>query len=211
MPVADVKAQARQRNGALATQLRWAPHVSFVEGTIAGAAPTFPTPRIESSGVADVSRPDVMLALHACDTATDDALAAAVRWGAPLVLVAPCCQHALQAQLRASPAPHPFPALTRLGLLRERFGDVLTDATRAAILRLLGYRVEAVEFVASEHTPRNVLLRAARTGARPGADAWAEYDALCAAWGIAPPLAAALAPEMAAARERHARGTTTVS
>jgi hypothetical protein len=208
-----VKAQARQRNGALAAQLRWAPRVSFVEGTIAAAAPSFPTPRHVSDdgaggAAADVRTPDVVLALHACDTATDDALAAAVRWGAPLILAAPCCHHALQAQLKAAGAksPSPFPALTRHGLLRERFGDVLTDAVRAAILRLLGYRVETVEFVASEHTPRNVLLRAARTGAPPPPGAWAEYDALCAAWGIAPPLAAALAPEMDAARAKAGAG-----
>jgi hypothetical protein len=205
-----VKAQARQRNGALAAQLRWAPRVSFVEGNIAAAAPTFPTPRHadDAAAAADVATPDVVLALHACDTATDDALAAAVRWGAPLILAAPCCHHALQAQLKAASAtaPSPFPALTRHGLLRERFGDVLTDAVRAAILRLLGYRVETVEFVASEHTPRNVLLRAARTGAQPPVGAWAEYDALCAAWGIAPPLAAALAPEMTAARAKAGGG-----
>lgn len=191
-----MKAQARQRNGALAAQLRWAGALAFAEGSIAGASPVFATARED----ADVSTPDVVLALHACDTATDDALAAAVRWRAPLLLAAPCCQHAIQTQLKAADAASPFPALTRHGLLRERLGDVITDALRAAILRLLGYRVDVVEFCASEHTPRNVLLRCQRTGAPPGRAAWAEYDALCAAWGLQPPLAATLAAEMAEAR-----------
>ena len=195
----DAKAQARLRNTALAEQLGWAPHVSFVEGTIAGAG----------TAPALAAGADVVVALHACDTATDDALAAGVRWRAPLILAAPCCQHAIQAQMRARGAEGaPFPPLERHGLLRERFGDVLTDALRATVLRLLGYRVEALEFVAGEHTPRNVLLRAARTGAPAPAAAWAEYDATCAAWGVVPPLATALAAEMAAARAK-AQSTAT--
>src|SRR5207344_3479704 len=100
---------------------------------------------------------DVVLALHACDTATDDALARAVRWAAPVVLAAPCCHHDLQRQLTAAalPAPEPYGALVRHGILRERFADVLTDTVRAELLRLLGYRVEVLEFIGSQHTPRN--------------------------------------------------------
>jgi hypothetical protein len=189
----DAKAQARSRNSALAEQLGWARDVSFVEGTIAGA----------STAPALADGADIVVALHACDTATDDALAAGVRWRAPLLLAAPCCQHAIQVQMRVRGAEGaPFPPLERHGLLRERFGDVLTDVLRCSVLRLLGYRVEALEFCAGEHTPRNVLLRAARTGAPATAAAWAEYDATCAAWGVSPPLATALAPEMAAARAK---------
>jgi hypothetical protein len=169
-----------------------------VEGTIAGA----------SSAPALAAGADVVVALHACDTATDDALAAGVRWRSPLLLAAPCCQHAIQVQMRARGAEGaPFPTLERHGLLRERFGDVLTDALRCTVLRLLGYRVEALEFCAGEHTPRNVLLRAARTGAPATPAAWAEYDATCAAWGVTPPLATALAAEMAAARAGAAKKT----
>ena len=113
-------------------------------------------------------RPDVVLALHACDTATDDALARAVGWDAPLVLAAPCCHHDVAAQLRRTPTPAPYALLTRHGILRERFADTLTDAMRASMLRLAGYRVDVVEFVDSKHTPRNTLLRAVRTGAAPG-------------------------------------------
>ena len=110
-------------------------------------------------------RPDVVLALHACDTATDDALARAVTWDAPLVLAAPCCHHDVAAQLRRAPTPAPYTLLTRNGILRERFADTLTDAMRASVLRLLGYRVDVIDFVDSKHTPRNTLLRAVRTGA----------------------------------------------
>ena len=80
----------------------------------------------------------MVLALHACDTATDDALARAVTWEAPLVLAAPCCHHDIAAQLRRTPTPAPYTLLTRNGILRERFADTLTDAMRASVLRLRG-------------------------------------------------------------------------
>ena len=109
--------------------------------------------------------PEVVLALHACDTATDEALARAVEWEAPLVLAAPCCHHDVAAQLRKAPTPAPYAMLTRHGILRERLADTLTDALRASLMRLQGYRVDVVQFVESKHTPRNTLLRATRTGA----------------------------------------------
>ncbi len=109
-------------------------------------------------------RPDVVLALHACDTATDDALARAIAWETPLVLAAPCCHHDIAAQLRKEPTPAPYAVLTRHGILRERFADTLTDGLRASLLRLEGYRVDVMQFVGSQHTPRNTLLRGVRTG-----------------------------------------------
>lgn len=145
---------------------------------------------------------DVVLALHACDTATDDALARAVQWQAPVVLAAPCCQHDVQRQLDAArgqvPPPAPYGALVRHPILRERFADVLTDALRAAVLRLLGYRVDVVEFVDSRHTPRNTMIRAVRTGARPTPEQVREYLDLTAAWALTPALAQALAGPLAA-------------
>jgi hypothetical protein len=139
-------------------------------------------------------RPDVVLALHACDTATDDALARAVAWEAPLVLAAPCCHHDIAAQLRKQPTPSPYAMLTRHGILRERFADTLTDGLRASLLRLEGYRVDVMQFVGSQHTPRNTLLRGVRTG-RPvsGGTARREYDELVAAWGVRPRLGELLA------------------
>ncbi len=177
LPVAmtgvDVKQQARRRNTELADGLA-ASGLRFVDADI-GAVPLDPAP-------------EVVLALHACDTATDDALARAVRWRAPLVLAAPCCHHHLQAQLRRQPAPAPYGLVTRHGILRERLADTLTDALRAALLRLHGYRVEVVEFVASRHTPRNSLLRAVRTGAIGSAETLADYYRLVEEWQVRPRL-----------------------
>jgi SAM-dependent methyltransferase len=170
----DVKQQSSDHNSAVAAELGI--DASFVVGSIASA---------ELS-----EAPEVVLALHACDTATDDALARAVEWEAPLVLAAPCCHHDIAAQLRRNPTPTPYSLLTRHGILRERFADTLTDALRASILRLVGYRVDVVEFVESEHTPRNTMLRAVRTGGRvKGGGVRKEYDDLVAAWAVRPKLA----------------------
>jgi SAM-dependent methyltransferase len=174
----DVREDQRVRNTELAGRLGWSDRVDFRAGAIR-----------EST----VDGADLVLALHACDTATDDALAEAVRWQARWILAAPCCHHDIAAQLRRSPAPAPYEILTRHGILRERFADVLTDALRAALLRLHGYRVEVVEFVDSAHTPRNLLLRASRTGAPPTAAQRAEYRALVDAWQVRPHLAMLLA------------------
>lgn len=170
----DVRADQRERNTALAAQLGYGEQVSFLAGAIAEV---------------DLPPPHLVLALHACDTATDEALARAVRWGADWVLAAPCCHHDLAAQLRGRPAPTPYQLLTRHGILRERFADVLTDSLRSALLRRHGYRVEVVEFVASQHTPRNLLLRGVRTGVAAEVP---EYDELVAAWSVTPRLATLL-------------------
>jgi hypothetical protein len=170
----DVKQQSLDHNTAMAQQLGIADEATFLRGEIGGV----------DLGV----RPDVVLALHACDTATDDALAQAVRWEAPLVLAAPCCHHDVAAQLRKAGAPAPYSSLVRDGILRERFADTLTDALRAATLRLEGYRVDVMEFVESRHTPRNTLLRAVRTGAAGSAEARHELEQLTAAWHVEPRL-----------------------
>lgn len=98
------------------------------------------------------------LSLHACDTATDDALAAAVRLGAQVILAAPCCQHELFTQLNADS----LSLITRHGILKERFAALATDALRAAVLEQAGYRTQVIEFIETEHTPKNLLLRAVR-------------------------------------------------
>ena len=170
----DVREDQRVRNSAVAEQLGCAEAVTFVAGTI------------EDAVVAEA--PDLVLALHACDTATDQALARAVHWNAKWVLAAPCCHHDIAAQLKGHPAPAPYGELTRHAILRERFADVLTDSLRSALLRLHGYRVEVVEFVDSAHTPRNLLLRARLTGTAPTEDQRADYDALTSQWGVTPAL-----------------------
>ena len=174
----DVREDQRERNTELAAQLGCADRVRFVAGAIRDVD-------IEPA-------PDAVFALHACDTATDEALARAVRWEAKVILAAPCCHHDIAAQLRRGPAADPYQMITRQPILRERFADVLTDALRAALLRLHGYRVDVVEFVDSRHTARNVLLRARRTGAPPTPEQRAEYAALVDAWGITPALATLL-------------------
>jgi len=171
----DVKAQSREHNTALAATLGLAAQTSFVQGEIGSAE--LPEP------------PDVVLALHACDTATDDALARAVTWRAPVVLAAPCCHHDIASQLRRAPTPAPYRMLTRSGILRERFADTLTDAIRAAVLRTEGYRVDVVDFVDSRHTPRNTLLRAVRTGAAGAEEVRRELEELTGTWGVHPRLA----------------------
>lgn len=132
--------------------------------------------------------PDIVLALHACDTATDEALAQAVTWNSRLIFSVPCCHHHLQAQL-ASTAEAQNPAhrpIFRQGILKERLGDILTDAFRAQILRLMGYRADVVEFISSEHTAKNLMIRAEKI-ALPVENRFAEeYLALKREWGVTP-------------------------
>jgi SAM-dependent methyltransferase len=174
----DVREDQRVRNTAVAEDLGCADDVTFVAGTIEDASLPF--------------EPDLVLALHACDTATDQALARAVQWSARWVLAAPCCHHDIAAQLKGQSAPAPFTELTRHAIMRERFADVLTDSLRASLLRLNGYKVDVVEFIDSAHTPRNLLLRSRRTDAPPTeaqtAAQRAEYEALTAQWGVTPAL-----------------------
>ena len=102
------------------------------------------------------------------------------------MLAAPCCHHDLQRQLKATAAPAPYGMLTRHPILRERFGDALTDAFRAALLRRVGYRADVIQFVDAEHTPRNTMIRAVRGDASSASDAQDEYDELVRAWGVTP-------------------------
>jgi len=175
----DQREQSRRHNEGIAREL--GVDATFVAASIAEAEPA--------------THPDVVLALHACDTATDDALARAIAWRTPLILAAPCCHHDIAAQLRKAPTPAPYAMLTRNGILRERFADTLTDGLRASLLRLQGYRVDVMQFVGSEHTPRNTLVRAVRTAGLSDNEAErSEYDELVTAWGIVPRLAELLHP-----------------
>lgn len=132
---------------------------------------------------------DLVVSLHACDTATDDALDRAVRAGVPVILTVPCCQHELLPQL-AHPGLAP---LLRHGMLRERFAADVTDAARAQLLGAAGYDVQVLEFVELEHTPKNVLLRAVSRPGRDTAKAMLEYRAFAAELGIDPALGRLLA------------------
>jgi SAM-dependent methyltransferase len=107
--------------------------------------------------------PDIVLALHACDTATDESLAQGIKWQSKLIVSVPCCQHNLQEQLDHQPTPHQFRPVERHGILKERLGDILTDAFRALILRIMGYQADVVQFISNEHTAKNLMIRAVKS------------------------------------------------
>ena len=101
---------------------------------------------------------DMVVTLHACDTATDFALAKAVKWGASVILSVPCCQHELNRQVEnESLAP-----ILEYGILKERFAALLTDGLRAQMLQSAGYDTQILEFISMEHTPKNLLIRAVK-------------------------------------------------
>lgn len=147
---------------------------------------------------------DMVVTLHACDTATDAALEKAVRWDARVILSVPCCQHELFGQVR-SEALSP---LLKHGILKERFASLVTDAARAQLLELLGYKTQVLEFIDMEHTPKNLLIRAVkerkddekeRTERKMGdgmAEAAAAYRAFADMLGISPYMERALADKL---------------
>ncbi|MHB8635559.1 MAG: class I SAM-dependent methyltransferase [Fimbriimonadaceae bacterium] len=143
----------------------------------------------ETSGIAEYVAPrpaDIVTALHACDTATDEALAKALGYGAKLIFAAPCCHHNLQAQAGFLSADGVHRPILSDGILRERLGDLVTDTLRALILRIAGYHVDVIEFTAPEHTAKNLLIRARKTGRRQAAGLIQEYEALKAEFGVTP-------------------------
>lgn len=128
------------------------------------------------------SQVDMVVTLHACDTATDYALAKAVGWGAKVILSVPCCQHELNKQMKndlLSPVLH-------YGILKERMAALITDGLRAQILEANGYRTQILEFIDMAHTPKNLLIRAVYNG--HCADNKAQINELLAAFDINPTL-----------------------
>lgn len=103
--------------------------------------------------------PDIVLALHACDTATDEAIFQGLKAESRLILAAPCCHHHLHEQLHVVA---PFAPVFQDGILKKRLADILTDTFRALILRIMGYKTDVVEFIAAEHTDKNLMIRAIR-------------------------------------------------
>ncbi len=135
-------------------------------------------------------RPDIVLALHACDTATDDAIVQAVRSEAKVLLAVPCCHQDLNGKISVGA----LKGIERHGILRQRFTDLVTDAFRALVLRVMGYRTDVIEFISPEHTARNLMIRAVRTGAE-SAEAVREYREMRALTGVVPYLEKALGEE----------------
>ncbi len=160
----DVVAISRK----IATALDVANKVEFIEGDL---------------GSVKLDRADMIVSLHACDTATDEAIAKGVELKSRYILSAPCCQHELQKTLKDGGA---FAGLMRQSILRERLCDILTDVFRAMILRILGYKVQVIEFVAHEATARNIMLKC-EAGAKSGqAIAVGEYLSLRDYWHVTP-------------------------
>lgn len=111
---------------------------------------------------------DLVVALHACDTATDEALYFAIKAGSKAILSAPCCQHEVNAELSVPKEVSPFAPLLKHGLLRERFAALATDAIRAEYLEAAGYSVQLLEFIDAQHTPKNLLIRAVKKISKAG-------------------------------------------
>lgn len=171
----DIRTTARDRNNEIAKQIGIDSTIEF---------------RAEEISQTTIASADIAIGLHACDTATDDAIAWAICSGAKLALIAPCCHHDIQAQMNE--IPEPWSLVTRNGIMKERLGDLLTDALRMQIMKLHGYRVEAIEFVGGEHTPRNLMIRAVKTGAKAEAEQERKYKEMIALWKVKPVLASLL-------------------
>lgn len=140
----DLKEDVIADCNTLAGKLGYSDALKFIRGDIS----TF-----EESG-----KTDMVVTLHACDTATDYALARAVQWNARVILSVPCCQHEMNRQLSCDAlAP-----LLRYGLIKERMAALMTDAVRANLLEQYGYDTQILEFIDMEHTPKNILIRAVR-------------------------------------------------
>ncbi|WP_213653024.1 SAM-dependent methyltransferase [Paenibacillus sp. J23TS9] len=119
----------------------------------------------------ELEQVDMVVTLHACDTATDAALEKAIRWDASVILSVPCCQHELFAQID-SPVMEP---LLSHGILKERFSALATDGIRAKLLDILGYKTQLLEFIDLEHTPKNILIRAVKGQSGRKEELWREY------------------------------------
>ena len=154
----------------MAAQLDVADKVEFVEADLSEFQISDFKSRIGDLATPQPRNPatvDMVCSLHACDTATDEALAKGVEWRAKYILSAPCCQHELQKTIgkgeeekgKRGDGEGVFSGLMRQSILRERLCDILTDAFRAMILRILGFKVQVIEFVSSEATARNVMLK----------------------------------------------------
>jgi SAM-dependent methyltransferase len=133
-------------------------------------------------------RPDMVISLHACDTATDEALAKGIEWKCRYIISAPCCQHELQKEIKSNTRAD-FAGVLRYGILRERLCDILTDAFRAMIMRILGFKTQVVEFVSQDATARNIMLKC-EYGVKPGQGGTvSEYLNLRDSWNVTPWLA----------------------
>ena len=167
----DLRGELLLKHKQTAESLGWS-NIQFEEMSIADYVP--PT------------SPDIVLALHACDTATDEALAQGITHRSKIIISVPCCHHNLQVQLDKASTPEPFRPIARHGILAERMGDVLTDAFRALILRIMGYQTDVMQFVTAEHTAKNLMIRAVNANLAPTPALLQEYAAMKSYWHVTP-------------------------
>jgi SAM-dependent methyltransferase len=161
----EARSDLAQAGNDLAARIGF-PGLRFVAGTIEDAP---------------LAGADVVIALHACDTATDDAIYRGIAAGASLILCAPCCHKELRPQIRPPP---PLERALRHGIFRERQAELITDALRALLLERSGYATKVFEFVSTEHTAKNTMIAAVRRGGGDTAAAQAEIEGLKAMYGI---------------------------
>lgn len=133
----------------------------LLEKLQAMAGGQFPHLLFEKGKILDAEhQADGVIALHACNTATDEAIYQGIRMGAELIVVAPCCHQELYSQIDSEP----LKPMLRHGILRERLASLATDAARAELLTEWGYKTDVIEFIDAEHTPKNLIIRAVKTG-----------------------------------------------
>jgi SAM-dependent methyltransferase len=177
----DVDAGLVERNNQIAHELGW-DNIKFEVSNIQSYSP--PT------------NPDIVLALHACDTATDEALAQAIKWGAKWVFSVPCCHHDIQQQLMDAQVPYPFEETLQHGILRERLGDIITDTFRSSILKMMGYDVDVIQFVSSSHTAKNIMIRAVKGSDQADDSTVEQYAEQKRFWHVTPYLESLLQNEL---------------
>lgn len=126
--------------------------------------------KFDTGNIADYNyqnEPDIVITLHACDTATDFALNYAVKHNCKAILSVPCCQHEINSQLNKNYVPEEFKPLLKYGIIKERFAALATDALRGELLENAGYNVQLLEFIDMEHTAKNILIRAVKKSENP--------------------------------------------
>ncbi len=146
--------------------------------------------KFDTGNIADYNyknAPDIVITLHACDTATDFALNYAVKNGCKAILSVPCCQHELNSQMNKNSVPEEFKPLLKYGIIKERFATLATDALRGEFLESAGYSVQLLEFIDMEHTPKNILIRAVKKP-KSGKNEISAAEKLIAALKISPTL-----------------------
>ena len=142
-------------------------------------------------GYTEFDEVDVVITLHACNTATDDAIVKAVKWNAKLIMTVPCCQQELFKQIHSEV----MSPLMKHGTIKERIASLVTDSIRGNLLEALGYNVEIFEFIETEHTPKNLVIRAGNKG-KASKKALDEYKTFRDQWNLTPYLEKALADEL---------------